>query len=105
MSNHMITNNQAVISGEIIQGIRLCPGDHWKNFCMIDVAVKRLSGFVDFIPVMISKKLVSSFQDHVGWNIWISGRFMSYIYYDSDGSHVSLSLFASTYAFCFVDIL
>lgn len=99
MSNHMITNNQAVISGEIMQCIRSCPGNYWKNFCMINVAVKRLSGFVDYIPVMISKKMVSSMQDHVGRNIWVSGRFMSYIYNDSDGSHVSLSLIASTYAF------
>lgn len=98
-NNNITSNNLAVISGQITGNFRPCPGKPRKNFCMAELAVKRLSGHIDYIPVTIDEKTASKMRIHTGQNICISGRFTSYNYHDADGSHLCLSLLACYHAF------
>lgn len=99
MSDSITTNNLAVISGQITKNFRPCPGNISDNLCMVDLAVKRLSGYIDYIPLTISTETARVIQNHIGQNIWTTGRFASYNYHDPEGSHLNLSLLAQTYAF------
>lgn len=70
-----------------------------KKLCTAELAVKRLSGQTDYIPVTIDEKTADTMRRHTGQNTCITGRFMSYNYHDKDGSHLCLSLSACTHAF------
>ncbi len=99
MPNHITANNLAVISGQITGNFYPCPGKPEKKLCMSELAVKRLSGHTDYIPVTTDGKTASKMRRHTGQNISITGRLASYNYHDKDGSHLCLSLSASTHAF------
>ncbi len=99
MSNIITANNLAVISGQITDNFRPCPGNRGKNLCMADLAVKRLSGCIDYIPATIHIKTARAMHNRIGQNMQITGRFSSCNYHDPDGSHLNLSLLAHTHVF------
>lgn len=99
MPCHITANNLAVISGQITGNFYPCPGKTEKKLCMSELAVKRLSGHTDYIPVTTDEKTASTMRRHIGQNISITGRLASYNYHDRDGSHLCLSLSARTHTF------
>ena len=99
MSDSITTNNLAVISGQITRNFRPCPGNPGKNVCMTDLAVKRLSGCIDYIPVTIRTDTADTMHNRIEQNIRITGRISSYNYHSSDGSHLNISLLAHTHVF------
>jgi len=66
---------------------------------MVDIAVKRLSGNLDYIPLSIPVETADIMQSHIGHDVRVAGRFASYNYHDSEGSHLNLSLLVHTYTF------
>lgn len=99
MPSHITANNLAIVSGQITGNFRPCPGKPENSLCMAELAVKRLSGHTDYIPVTINRKTTDTMRRHTGQNISITGRFTSYNYHDSDGSHLCLSLSAHAHVF------
>lgn len=99
MQKDITPNNLAIISGQITGNFQPCPGKPEKKLCTAELAVKRLSGQTDYIPVTIDEKTADTMRRHTGQNTCITGRFMSYNYHDKDGSHLCLSLSACTHAF------
>lgn len=57
MSDSLTTNNLAIISGQITNNFRPFSGNSEKDLYMTDLAVKRLIGCIDYIPVTLRKKL------------------------------------------------
>ena len=54
MADKMFENNQVSIVGEIVSDFRFSHEVYGEGFYMVDVAVNRLSNYMDYIPLMIS---------------------------------------------------
>lgn len=61
---------------------------------MIDVSVNRLSNFVDYIPVMVSERLIDTTQNYIGQYIYVTGQFRSYNRHEEKKNRLVLSVFA-----------
>lgn len=61
---------------------------------MVDVAVNRLSNYMDYIPLMISERLIDVNEDMVGQNIYVTGQFRSF------NRHEEKEKPACTFRFC-----
>ena len=60
MADKMCENNQVTIMGEIVSDFSYSHEVYGEGFYMVEVSVHRLSSFVDYIPVMVSERLVSA---------------------------------------------
>lgn len=61
---------------------------------MVDVAVNRLSNFADYIPVMVSERLLDVSKDWKGQYISVVGQFRSYNRHEEKKNRLVLSVFA-----------
>ena len=64
MADKIIENNQVSIVGEIVSDFRFSHEVYGEGFYMVDVSVSRLSNFVDYIPVMVSERLIDVTKDY-----------------------------------------
>ena len=71
MADKMFENNQVSIVGEIVSDFRFSHEVYGEGFYMVDVAVNRLSNYMDYIPLMISERLIDVNEDMVGQNIFV----------------------------------
>lgn len=71
-------NNQVSVTGEIISAFQFSHATRNENFYTIDVRIERNSGTSDYIPVLISDKLMDISQDYTGKFVCISGQFRSH---------------------------
>ena len=78
MADKIFENNQVSIVGEIVSDFRFSHEVYGEGFYMVDVAVNRLSNFMDYIPLMISERLIDVNEDYIGQNIYVTGQFRSY---------------------------
>jgi primosomal replication protein N len=61
---------------------------------MVEVSVNRLSNFVDYIPVMVSERLVNVQENAHGQYVFISGQFRSFNRHEEHKNRLVLSVFA-----------
>ena len=62
----MFENNQVSIIGEIVSEFTYSHEVYGEGFYMVEVSVNRLSNFVDYIPVMVSERLVDVRENYSG---------------------------------------
>ena len=74
----MFENNQVSIVGEIVSDFRFSHEVYGEGFYVVDVAVNRLSNYMDYIPLMISERLIDVTADYIGQNIYVMGQFRSF---------------------------
>ena len=60
---------------------------------MVDVSVNRLSSFADYIPLMISERLIDTEQSYIGQIIRVNGQFRSYNRHEEKKNRLVLSVF------------
>ena len=94
MSDKMFENNQVSIVGEIVSGFEFSHEVYGEGFYMVDISVKRLSDFVDYIPVMVSERIIDVSRDYVGQYVYISGQFRSFTRHEEKKNRLVLSVFA-----------
>lgn len=61
---------------------------------MVEVSVHRLSSFVDYIPVMVSERLVNVQESAEGKCVYITGQFRSFNRHEEHKNRLVLSVFA-----------
>ena len=66
---------------------------------MVDVAVNRLSNYLDYIPLMISERLIDVNADYIGQIIYVTGQFRSFNRHEEKKNRLVLSVFAREAAF------
>ena len=66
MADKIFENNQVSIVGEIVSDFRFSHEVYGEGFYVVDVAVNRLSNFMDYIPLMISERLIDVNEDYFG---------------------------------------
>ena len=71
-------NNVVNISGEIVSDFLYDHESYGEGFYTTHIAVERLSGAVDRIPIMVSERLLDMNQNYVGQKVSVSGQFRSF---------------------------
>ncbi|MEE1007896.1 MAG: single-stranded DNA-binding protein [Agathobacter sp.] len=94
MSDKMFENNQVTIIGEIVSDFQYSHEVYGEGFYMVEVSVRRLSDFVDYIPVMVSERLIDVDGDYLGQEVYISGQFRSFNRHEEKKNRLVLSVFA-----------
>ena len=59
MTEKTLNNNQVVVAGEIASEFTFSHEIFGEGFYMVDVAVNRLSNYLDYIPLMISERCLT----------------------------------------------
>ena len=78
MTDKLFENNQVSMMGEIVSEFRYSHEVFGEGFYMVEIAVNRLSNYADYIPLMISERLIDTEQDYTGQLIHVTGQFRSY---------------------------
>lgn len=94
MADKMFENNQVSIIGEIVSDFEYSHEVYGEGFYMVEVSVNRLSNFVDYIPVMVSERLVDVKENCSGRFVCINGQFRSFNRHEERKNRLVLSVFA-----------
>ena len=87
-------NNRAYISGVIAEDFCYSHDVYGEKFYTSVVEVKRKSGAIDRVPIMVSERLMDISEEWAGERVYIYGEFRSYNKYDGERMHLILHLFA-----------
>lgn len=93
MADKILENNQVSIVGEIISDFQYSHEVYGEGFYMVEVAVSRLSNFSDYIPLMISERLIDTLQSYIGQKVYVTGQFRSYNRHEELKNRLVLSVF------------
>ena len=93
MTDKLFENNQVSMMGEIVSEFRYSHEVFGEGFYMVDIAVNRLSNYADYIPLMISERLIDTEQDYIGQLIHVTGQFRSYNRHEEKKNRLVLSVF------------
>lgn len=93
MADKILENNQVSIVGEIISDFQYSHEVYGEGFYMVEVAVSRLSDFSDYIPLMISERLIDTSQSYIGQKVYVTGQFRSYNRHEELKNRLVLSVF------------
>lgn len=93
MTDKLFENNQVSMMGEIVTEFQFSHEVFGEGFYMVELAVNRLSNYSDYIPLMISERLIDTEQDYTGQLIRVSGQFRSYNRHEEKKNRLVLSVF------------
>ena len=93
MTDKVFENNQVSMMGEIVSEFQFSHEVFGEGFYMVELAVNRLSNYSDYIPLMISERLIDTEQDYTGQLIRVSGQFRSYNRHEEKKNRLVLSVF------------
>ena len=86
----MEENNKISLVGEVISAPKLSHETHNEKFYTVKVDVKRLSGDIDTLEIIISEKLYDIEKIELGTRYYIEGEIRSYNYYVSESERRKL---------------
>ena len=93
MADKVLENNQVSIVGEIVSEFTFSHEVYGEGFYTVDVAVSRLSNYADYIPLMVSERLIDTSQSYVGEKVYVTGQFRSYNRHEETRNRLILSVF------------
>ena len=93
MADKLFENNQVTMIGEIVSEFEFSHEVNGEGFYLVDISVSRLSDSVDYIPLMVSERLVDVTQSYIGETISVSGQFRSYNRHEEKKNRLILSVF------------
>lgn len=100
MTDKMFDNNQVFMMGEVVSDFQFSHEVFGEGFYMVEIAVNRLSNYADYIPLMVSERLVDTSQDYTGEYVRVVGQFRSYNRHDEKKNRLVLSVFVREWEFC-----
>nr|WP_289290400.1 single-stranded DNA-binding protein [Sporofaciens musculi] len=93
MSVEFIESNQVSIMGDIVSPFVFKCETHGTKFYKAKVNVRRNSGEIDILPLVISDELVDTSQEYTGQFVLINGQYRSYNQQDGDKRRLKLFIF------------
>ena len=93
MADKIFENNQVSMVGEIVSDFTFSHEVYGEGFYMVEIAVNRLSNYMDYIPLMVSERLVDTKQSYIGQKIYVTGQFRSYNRHEEKKNRLVLSVF------------
>lgn len=100
MTDKMFDNNQVFMMGEVVSDFQFSHEVFGEGFYMVEIAVNRLSNYADYVPLMVSERLVDTSQDYTGELVRVVGQFRSYNRHDEKKNRLVLSVFVREWEFC-----
>lgn len=97
--NKLFENNKVSLIGTIESTFEFDHEVYGEGFYIADVAVERLSGVVDYIPVLFSERMIDVNTDCRGYIVSIIGQYRSYNKFDGQKTRLLLSVFAKEIEF------
>ncbi len=94
MNYNEMANNKAYLRGAVASKPEFSHEVMGEGFYEFTLAISRLSGDEDFIPVTISERIMSRADLSVGTVVTVSGQFRSYNKPDEGRSKLMLTVFA-----------
>ncbi len=91
--NGIMQNNSVILAGEIVTEPVFSHETYGEKFYELTLAVRRLSGMQDLLPVSISQHLMTP-EVKLGGRVTVSGQFRSYNKTVGDKSKLMLTVFA-----------
>ena len=88
------SNNKVYLRGEIISDKRFSHEVYGEGFYEVDVAVKRLSGQTDVLPVTVSERMIADDELEKGKTLSVLGQYRSYNKLVDGKSKLMLSVLA-----------
>jgi hypothetical protein len=89
----LLENNNVELVGEIVSDFRFSHEVYGERFYFVDVAVKRMSETIDYLPLLISEYLIDVNTNHIGEIIHVTGQFRSYNRHEEFKNRLVLSVF------------
>lgn len=93
--NELNNNNKVTLVGTIESEFTYSHEVFGEKFYMVDLAVARKSGIVDFLPLMISERIIDVTDDFRGSDVKVEGYFRSYNHRTENEHHLRLSVFVT----------
>ena len=90
----VLSNNQVVVAGEVNSDFTFSHEVFGEKFYIFELKVPRFSGNEDYIPVMVSERLIDVTQDFVGEYLKVEGQYRSYNCHTEKKNRLMLSVFA-----------
>lgn len=87
-------NNVVNLGGKVASELKFSHETHEENFYEFYLEVKRMSGYSDILPVIISERLIDINSIQIGDTVKISGQFRSHNQENHGKSKVLLFVFA-----------
>ena len=66
--------NSCIVSGEVCSELKMSHKSYGEGFYTFDIEIKRLSGYLDIIPVTLSERLILNTNIKKGDKIEILGQ-------------------------------
>ena len=86
-------DNKVTIAGVIVSNFMLDHNYCSERFYRFSLSVKRSSGTVDTIPVIVSERLMDVTKDMTGQYVFITGEFRSFKFHENNKSRLLLYVF------------
>lgn len=94
MITNLLENNNLTLIGKVTSEKRYGYEIYGEKFYIFDLEVSRLSSIVDIIPVMISERLLTRIDLHIGDNVRIKGQLRTHNNYQEDKRKLIMMVFA-----------
>ena len=99
MNTNYLENNHLVLVGKVTSDKRFSHEIYGEKFYIFDLAVPRLSGNADIIPITVSERLLSINDLQIDSKITVEGQFRSYNSYENERNKLVLTVFAKEIKF------
>ena len=99
MNTNYSDNNHLVLVGKVTSDKRFSHEIYGEKFYIFDLAVPRLSGNADIIPITVSERLLSVNELQIDSKITVEGQFRSYNSYENEKNRLVLTVFAKDIKF------
>ena len=99
MNTNYLENNHLVLVGKVTSDKRFSHEIYGEKFYIFDLAVPRLSGNADIIPITVSERLLSINELKIDSKIIVEGQFSSYNSYENERNRLVLTVFAKDIKF------
>lgn len=91
---NLFENNQVTLVGEVVTDFQFSHEVFGEAFYIFELAIERISNFVDYIPVTVSERLIDINTDIRGAFVCVNGQYRSFNKHEESRSKLILSVFA-----------
>ncbi|MDP4132822.1 MAG: single-stranded DNA-binding protein [Bacillota bacterium] len=89
-------NNRVRLKGTLCELPSFSHRIYGEGFYSMVLAVPRLSGAADYVPITVSERLLTGIDAEYGQNLAVDGQFRSYNNYSDTGSRLQLTVFTKS---------
>lgn len=94
MENYVFENNKVTLVGKVATDFLFNHEVFGEGFYTFEVAIERTSNFVDYIPVIVSERLIDINTDIRGVQVCVNGQYRSFNKHEEKRNKLVLSVFA-----------